>query len=161
MTTKSGEEAIREEWDLLRKSGLLYQISCTAGPIRTKGIYNLFKWKALMKAPNNSPYSGYAFQFEIDFPQDYPNSAPKVYCKTNVYHMNINSDGRVCVDSVNSEWNKAKNINTVLKSIFVIFKKPNPDSPYKSDIAELFKNNMSLYEKNVKEHCEKYAIKIE
>lgn len=159
--TKSAEDVIREEWDLLRKSGLLYQISCTAGPIRTKGIYNLFKWKALMKAPNNSPYSGYAFEFEIDFPENYPSSAPKVFCKTNVYHMNISTNGRVCVDSVNSQWNTAKNINTVLKSIFVIFKKPNPGSPYRSEIATLFNTNKSEYEKNVKENCEKYAIKIE
>ena len=48
MTTKSAADIIRDEWDLLRKSGLLRQINCTAGPIKTKGIYNMFKWRALM-----------------------------------------------------------------------------------------------------------------
>ena len=158
--TKSAEDVIRDEWDLLRKSGLLCQLNCSAGPIKTKGIYNLFNLRALMKAPNNSPYAGYTFQFEIDFPQDYPNSPPTVYCKTNIYHMNINTDGKVCVSSVKSKWNDAKNINTVLKSIFVIFKRPNPDSPYRSEIAQLYNSNREEYEKNVKENCEKYAIKI-
>jgi ubiquitin-protein ligase len=158
--TNSAEEVIRNEWDLLRKSGLLCQINCSAGPIKTKGIYNLFKWKAIMKAPNNSPYSGYAFKFEIDFPEDYPNSPPDVYCKTDIYHMNVNIDGRVCVSSVGDEWDNAKNISTVLKSIFVIFKVPNPESPYRDEIAELYNSNISEYERNVKEHCEKYAIKI-
>ena len=34
--TKTAEEIIREEWDLLKKSGLLSQIGCTAGPKKTK-----------------------------------------------------------------------------------------------------------------------------
>ena len=103
MTKEEAEVRLRNEWDLLKKSGLLSQIGCSAGPVKTKGIYNLFKWKALMKAPETSPYSGYLYQFEINFPENYPNSAPTVYCKTDMYHMNIDTDGQVCVDSVNSD----------------------------------------------------------
>jgi ubiquitin-protein ligase len=158
--SKTPEDIIREEWDMLKKSGLLSQIGCSAGPIRTKGIYDMFKWKALMRAPKNSPYDGYLYQFEIEFPKDYPNSAPIVFCKTNMYHMNISTGGKVCVSSVKDEWGKAKNISTVLLSIFIIFSKPNPGSPYRSDIAELYRDNFQEYERRVKEHCAKYAIKI-
>ena len=160
MTKEEAEVILRNEWDLLKKSGLLSQIGCSAGPIKTKGIYNLFKWKALMRAPESSPYKGYLFQFEINFPEDYPNSPPIVFCKTNMHHMNINTDGKVCVDSVNDDWGKAKNISTVLLSIFIIFNKPNPNSAYRDEIAELYNDNKEEYEKKVKEHCEKYAIKI-
>ena len=73
-----------------------------------------------MRAPESSPYKGYLFQFEINFPEDYPNSPPIVFCKTNMHHMNINTDGKVCVDSVNDDWGKDKNISTVLLSIFII-----------------------------------------
>jgi ubiquitin-protein ligase len=158
--SKTPEDIIRDEWDMLKKSGLLSQIGCSAGPIRTKGIYNMFKWKALMRAPKNSPYDGYLYQFEIEFPNDYPNSAPKVYCKTDMYHMNISTEGRVCVSSVKDEWGKAKNISTVLLSIFIIFSKPNPGSPYRGDIAKLYSENIQEYERRVKEHCAKYALKI-
>jgi ubiquitin-protein ligase len=158
--SKTPEDIIRDEWDMLKKSGLLSQIGCSAGPIRTKGIYNMFKWKALMRAPKNSPYDGYLYQFEIEFPNDYPNSAPKVYCKTDMYHMNISTEGRVCVSSVNDEWGKAKNISTVLLSIFIIFSKPNPGSPYRGDIAKLYRENIQEYERRIKEHCAKYALKI-
>ena len=159
--TQSAEEVIKHEWDLLKKSGILSQIGCSAGPIKTKGLYNFFKWKALMKAPEKSPYAGYLYKFEIEFPEDYPNSAPEVYCKTeNMYHMNIATDGSVCVSSVNDKWDNAKNINTVLLSIFIIFSKPNPESPHRSEIADLYINNREEYERQVKEHCAKYAIKI-
>jgi ubiquitin-protein ligase len=74
--------------------------------------------------------------------------------------MNISTGGKVCVSSVKDEWGKAKNISTVLLSIFIIFSKPNPGSPYRSDIAELYRDNFQEYERRVKEHCAKYAIKI-
>ena len=45
-------------------------------------------------------------------------------------------------------------------SIFIILSKPNPDSPSRRDLAKLFEENKTKYEKNVKEWCEKYAIKI-
>lgn len=163
MAQSNAETRLREEWDLLKTSGLLSQIGCSAGPKRIrKGIYNMFEWNALIKAPKNSPYNGYMFQFEIIYPSNYPEEAPTVKCKTKVYHMNISErDGDVCVSSIKEEekWEQAKTISEVLKSIFVIFKKPNPDSPYDRKKADLFQTNKEQYEKNVKEYCEKYAIK--
>ena len=160
--TKSPEDIIRDEWDLLKKSGLLSQIGCTAGPQRKGKIYNMFKWNALMRAPKKSPYSGYMFKFEIEFQKDYPNSPPNVYCKTKVYHMNIHDSGKVCVQTVTDQdkWQIRHDISTVLFSIFIIFEKPNPASPYQKDIAELYINDIEQYKKNVKESCEKYALKI-
>ena len=150
--TKSPEDVIRNEWDLLKKSGLLSQIGCTAGPQRKGKIYNMFKWNALMRAPKKSPYNGYMFKFEIDFPKDYPNSPPDVYCKTNIYHMNINKSGKVCVQSITEDdkWQIRHDISTVLLSIFIIFDKPNPSSPYQSEIAKLYLNNIEEYKKMLK-----------
>ena len=157
---KTAEEILREEWDLLKKSGILNQIGCSAGPKKNKGIYDMFLWNALIRGPKNSPYNGYMFKFEIEFPKDYPNSAPKVKCKSKIYHMNISEDGNICVSSQKSEWKNAKDISTVLLSIFIIFSKPNPDSYLRGDIANLYKSNREEYENKVKEHCKSNAIKI-
>ena len=160
MNKKAPEEVIREEWDLLKNSGLLSQIGCSAGP---KKKTNIFEWNALMRGPKNSPFDGYMFKFEIKFPSNYPETAPQVFCKTQIYHMNIQeSTGKVCVASLTEidGWKRAQDISTVLLSIFIILSKPNPASPYRSDVAKLFNENKSQYEKNVKEWCAKYAIKI-
>lgn len=77
--------------------------------------------------------------------------------------MNIQEKtGKVCVTSITSSdgWKNAQDISTVLSSIFIILSKPNPDSPYRRDIANLYKDNKNEYEKNVKEYCKKNAIKI-
>ena len=160
--SQTAEDIIRGEWDLLKQTGLLTQIGGSAGPQKCKGIYNMFKWNALMFGPKNSPYNGYMFKFEIEFPTDYPNSAPRVFCRTPIYHMNINTDGKVCVASItnNNEWKKAGNISAVLLSIFMILNRPNPGSPYRDDIATLYKENREEYNRKVKEHCAQNAIPI-
>ena len=160
---KKAEDKLREEWDLLKTSGLLSQISCSAGPKKMgKGIYNMFLWNAIIAGPKNSPYSNYLFKFEISYPENYPEDAPTVTCKTKIYHMNISTNGDVCVDSIKSEegWARAKDISTVLKSVFIILAKPNIYSPYRRDLADLYNSDIEQYKKNVREECEKYAIKI-
>lgn len=160
-------DILRKEWDSLKTSGLLYQIACSAGPQiikreNRKPIYNMFKWNATMKGPKNTPYEGYFFNFEITYPETYPNDAPTVTCKTKIYHMNICTDGDVCVSSIKEKdgWVKAGDISTVLLSIFVILGRPNTESPYRSDLSELYKKNKQEYEKNAREECKKYATQI-
>lgn len=168
METEDSEakKRLRSEWDLLKKSGLLSQIGCSAGPqaIQNKEgkrtMYNLLKWNALIKGPKNSPYEGYLFKFEIEYTENYPQEPPKVYCKSNIYHMNINTDGNVCVSSLKKDWNKAGNIGEVLLSIFVILGKPNVKDPYRFDLRDLYKDNKEQYDNNAREYCKNYAIKI-
>ena len=166
------EETLRKEWDLLKRTGLLCQIGCTAGPRiierdeKKKPIYDMFRWNALIKGPKKSPYEGYLFKFEIEYTEDYPEKAPTVRCKSNIYHMNISTWGDVCVSSIKKkdDWAKAGDISTVLLSIFCILAKE-PDenalkSPYREDLRDLYKKNKDEYYKNAREECKKNGIKI-
>jgi ubiquitin-protein ligase len=160
-------EILRSEWDSLKKSGLLCKIGCNAGPQilkreNKKPIYNMLRWNATIKGPKKSPYEGYMFKFEIIYKPTYPKEAPTVTCKSNIYHMNISTDGDVCVTSIKEKdgWAKAGDISTVLTSIFVILSKPNIESPYRSKLRDLYVENKELYNKNAREQCEKYAIKF-
>lgn len=161
-------DKLTKEWDLLKTSGLLSQIACSAGPqiIKRnndrKPLYNMFKWNATMKGPKKSPYEGFLFKFEITYPPTYPNDPPTVTCKTKIYHMNISTDGDVCVSSIKEKegWVKAGDISSVLLSIFVILGRPNTESPYRSSLAELYIKNNQEYRNNAREECKKYATQI-
>ncbi len=165
---KTAVETLTKEWDLLKKSGMLCQIGCAAGPQiikregKSKPMYNMFKWNALMRGPKKTPYDGYMFKFEITYPENYPEEAPTVTCKTNIYHMNISSGGDVCVASIKKDdgWARAGDISTVLLSIFVILGKPNTKSPYRDSLAELYLKDKKKYEENAREECKINAIKI-
>ena len=134
---------------------------CPAGIYIIPQSDNIKIWHGII-FPREGIYRDGIFKYQIHIPPDYPNSPPDVYCKTNIYHMNINKSGKVCVQSITEDdkWQIRHDISTVLLSIFIIFDKPNPSSPYQSEIAKLYLNNIEEYKKNVKENCEKYAIKI-
>ena len=51
---------------------------------------NYFKWKVSMVGPKDSPYRGAIFILEVDFPDNYPESAPEIYFITPIYHLNVN-----------------------------------------------------------------------
>ena len=159
--SKTAEDILRSEWDLLKKTSILSQIGCSAGPKKYKGIYDMFHWNVLLPAPKHSLYGGYMFQFEIAFPSNYPNSPPTVTCKTDVYHMNISKSGDVLIPDIIKNGRKAfHDISTVIISIFTLFSKPNPHCAYRMEIANLYKSNHEQYEKNVKDYCAQHALKI-
>ena len=76
--------------------------------------------------------------------------------------MNIATDGDVCVSSIKEKegWVKAGDISSVLLSIFVILGRPNTDSPYRNNLAQLYIKNKKEYEDNAREECRKYATQI-
>ena len=57
--------------------------------------------------PEDSPYHQGVFFLNIHFPPDYPFKPPKVTFTTKVYHMNINSNGSICLDILKDKWSPA------------------------------------------------------
>ena len=50
------------------------------------------------------------FVLDIRFPLDYPVNPPRITFKTQIYHPNIDSDGRISLDILGSKWNPVLNI---------------------------------------------------
>ena len=131
--------------------------NCSAGPVgsQTEDMYN---WQASIMGPPDSPYQGGVFFLTIKFPSDYPFKPPKVAFTTRIYHPNINANGAICLDILKDQWSPALTISKVLLSISSLLTDPNPDDPFVPDIANIFKTDKKLYEKNAKEWTKKYAM---
>ena len=83
---------IRKEYNNKEDSNELDDIDCSIGLIKMNGIYII--GKATFIGPDTSAYHGGCFRLNIDFPNDYPKSRPKVYFTTKIYHPNIDYDSR-------------------------------------------------------------------
>ena len=96
-----------------------------------KGIYidvdklNCTNMKALIIGPKDTPYEDGYFFFSIKFPENYPESAPKVQLKTIDGKIRLNpnlySCGKVCLSILGTwsgpGWTPAQTLTSVLLSI--------------------------------------------
>lgn len=127
---------------------------CTAEAIGD----DIFKWKATIIGPKDSPYENGKFNLEIVFPNDYPFTAPKMRFTTRIYHPNINSsNGEICCDILKQKWSPALTISKTLLSICSLLYDPNPSDPLEPKIADLFEKNHSKFLENAKDWTQKYA----
>lgn len=128
--------------------------NCSAGPDGD----NIYKWKAFINGPKDSPYEGGLFELELTFTNKYPFKPPKVVFLTKIYHMNINSSGQICLDILKDNWSPALTITKLLLSICSLLTDPNPDDPLVPEIANLYKRNRTLYMATAREYTQSWAV---
>uniref|UniRef100_A0A4W3GED3 Ubiquitin-conjugating enzyme E2 T n=2 Tax=Callorhinchus milii TaxID=7868 RepID=A0A4W3GED3_CALMI len=109
----------------------------------------------------DSPYESGIFSLEIILPERYPFEPPKVRFLTPIYHPNIDTAGRICLDILKmppkGAWKPSLSISTVLTSIQLLMSEPNPDDPLMADISAEFKYNKQSFIENAKQWTLKHA----
>ena len=120
--------------------------SCSAGPVGD----DLFHWQSTIMGPKDSPYENGIFFLNINFPTDYPFKPPKVQFTTKIYHCNVNSNGSICLDILQSQWSPALTISKVLLSVCSLLTDPNPDDPLVPEIARAYKSDRKKHDDTAK-----------
>jgi ubiquitin-conjugating enzyme E2 D len=128
--------------------------NCTAGP---KYTGNLYEWDATIIGPSNSPYAGGLFKLNVTFPEKYPFKPPKVKFVTRIFHPNINRNGSICLDILNTNWSPALTLIKVLLSISSLLTDPNPKDPLSKEAANLYLSNIEEYNKKARMLTLQYA----
>ena len=106
-------------------------------PLHDSGIYykhddtNILKGYALIVGPENTPYFGGYYLFEIEYPADYPNIPPNVLYSTNGddirFHPNLYKNRKVCLSVLNTwrgeQWTSCETIRSILLHLCLVFTK--------------------------------------
>mmetsp|Transcript_4036 Transcript_4036/g.7081 ORF Transcript_4036/g.7081 Transcript_4036/m.7081 type:complete len:202 (-) Transcript_4036:1481-2086(-) len=123
---------------------------------------SLHKLGAEIQAPKDCPYEDGVFQMEVQISNRYPFEPPVVHFKTPIYHPNVDSAGRICLDTLNmppkGAWKPSLNLMTLLVSIQQLIAEPNADDGLVPDITNQYKTDYLLFERIAREHTRKYAI---
>jgi ubiquitin-protein ligase len=119
---------------------------------------DLLHWRATIEGPSETPYHNGVFQLDIKFPKDYPFSPPKLTFITKIYHVNINSDGAICLDILKSQhWSPALTISKVLLSLCSLLNEPNYNDPLMGTIAEGHRKDPTKHNLTAMQWTKKYA----
>ena len=86
---------------------------------------NIFKIKALIIGPKDTPYENGFYFFDFEIPKDYPISPPKakfINLNSNVrFHPNLYKCGKICLSILNTwhgpGWTSVQTLSSVLLSI--------------------------------------------
>lgn len=109
----------------------------------------------------DTPYEKGVFRLEINIPAEYPLKPPRVRFITKIYHPNIDSEGRICLDLLNmppkGAWKPSHTISSILITIQALMSDPNGDDGLMVDITDEFRRNPGLFRKNAKAWTMQFA----
>ena len=115
---------------------------------------NILNWQGLIFGPENTPYEGGIFELSMTFRDEYPFSPPKVRFMTDVFHPNVGSGGRICLDILEDKWSPCMEIRTILMSIQSLLVSPGlhaqPQGAANAEAEYLFVNNRVEYNQRVR-----------
>jgi ubiquitin-protein ligase len=150
VATSIASSRLLKEIDQLKRHPLT---GCTAAPHED----NILQWTAAIEGPPSTVYEGGTFFVELQFTDEYPFVAPKIAFLTRIYHCNINSQGKVCMDRTSSSWKSTMTISTVLESLISLLYACNPEDALVTSIAEQYMKEPAEYEKMARIWTERYA----
>lgn len=100
---------------------------------------------ATITGPPESPFSKGIFLLAINIPNRYPFEPPRVRFLTPVHHPNIDSAGRICLDTLKSppagSWSPAVSLPSLLLSIRTLMGEPNAEDGLVAEVTAQFKND--------------------
>ncbi|KAK8884978.1 hypothetical protein M9Y10_044105 [Tritrichomonas musculus] len=125
---------------------------------------NLDRWKVFIKGPEGTPYENKWWYILVTFPELYPIQPPIFRFITIPYHLNVSSEGRICLNIIEKGYISSKHVIDILQEIKELFLLPNADTPIKLETLDTFKNNYAEYERlarkssqdNAKDNYEDY-----
>ena len=106
---------------------------------------NLDRWIVLLKGPEGTLYAGKWWYLYVTFPELYP-AVPPIFRFISVpFHLNVSSEGRICLNVIYEGYKTSKRVISVIQEIKELFSKPNLESAVQVYAYDLYLNDRDNY----------------
>lgn len=111
---------------------------------------NLTDIQAEIDGPAGTPYDGGLFRMRLVLSNDFPNSPPKGFFSTKIFHPNVSTSGEICVNVLKKDWTAETSLRHVLQVIRCLLIQPFPDSALNEEAGKLLNDNYEDFAKHAR-----------
>lgn len=79
-----------------------------------------------------------------------PPKSVRSRCIDQIYHPNIQYDGKICLNILREDWKPVLTLNSVMVGLQYLLLEPNADDPLNKEAAEDLRSNRVVFGKNVR-----------
>jgi ubiquitin-conjugating enzyme E2 S len=120
---------------------------------------NLANIHAEIDGPAGTPYDGGLFRMKLVLSQDFPESPPRGYFLTRIFHPNIAKNGEICVNTLKKDWKPTLGLKHVLLVVRCLLIEPYPESALNEDAGKMLLENYESYAKHAQLMTTIHALK--
>lgn len=123
---------------------------------------DIYRWEVLIIGPPDTLYEGGFFKCHLLFPREYPLKPPALRILTDMWHPNIDKEGKVCIsilhepgddrygyEKASERWLPIHTVETILISVISMLADPNDESPANVDAAKEWRDSYPEFKKKV------------
>lgn len=116
---------------------------------------NLTYLHATITGPPSTPFECGIFLLSIHIPTRYPFEPPRIRFQTPIHHPNIDSSGRICLDTLKSppsgSWSPAVSLPSLLVTLQSLMGEPNGDDGLVAETTNQFRNHYDAWYNQAKQ----------
>jgi len=105
---------------------------------------------ANIEGPVGTPYEGGLFKVTLKLGSEFPQSPPKGFFNTKIFHPNVSPKGEICVNTLKKDWKPEHGIKHTLLTIKCLLIVPNPESALNEEAGKLLLENYEDYAKHAR-----------
>ncbi|CAM6036170.1 unnamed protein product [Sphagnum compactum] len=112
-----------------------------------------------IEGPYGTPYEGGVFRMKLILSHDFPQTPPKGYFVTRIFHPNIAKNGEICVNTLKKDWKPTLGLRHVLLVIRCLLIEPFPESALNEEAGKMLMEDYEGYAKHARLMTSIHAMK--
>ncbi|RCV22055.1 hypothetical protein SEVIR_4G157800v4 [Setaria viridis] len=112
-----------------------------------------------IEGPGGTPYENGVFRMKLLLSRDFPQSPPKGFFLTKIFHPNIATSGEICVNTLKKDWNPGLGLRHVLLVVRCLLIEPFPESALNEQAGKMLLENYEEYARHARLYTGIHALK--